>query len=166
MGFQPFLKNRQRSEVIDNFFSFWCMIKDSVVLQWQTVTNQVRLVSWLKGGVKWKEAGLAERMEKTILRNWFVYLPSDTVQQLDNKATSRWCWDPLDALCQKCMSWCVSLHVCILSGAVDLYKVVEMWNQSSFLATAENVLSFRFLVWLKVRHRQDLQVHLQHPEVQ
>lgn len=58
------------------------MIKDSTLLHWQTVTNQVRLVSWLRGGVKWKEseregdAGLATTMEKMILGNGFVYRQS------------------------------------------------------------------------------------------
>lgn len=44
------------------------MIKDTVLLHWQTVTNHVRLVSWLEGGANGK-GGMAKAVEKIIFKN-------------------------------------------------------------------------------------------------
>lgn len=102
----------------------WWTIKDSTLLHWQTVTNQVRLVSWLRGGVKWKErerdAGLATTMEGMILGKGFVYLPQTEWSSLMPKPPADGAEFLSETLPKGGAVWTALVEGCLLFGNVNI----------------------------------------------
>lgn len=91
------------------------------VRHWQTATNQVRLVFWLEEGVKWKEAGLAKRMEKMISGNWFVYFSSESVGQTCQQMV------PRSSECLWRGSW-IHIYVCVFKPCLGMSIIEETFS--------------------------------------